>query len=146
MAKRSAGKNEPDRKLAVEAARLAQDRNCEETLVLDLRELGAVTNYFVIATGTSDRQIRSLAEEIERLGESMGQRVWHVAGRESATWIVLDFVDVVVHLFTAELRAYYDLEMIWGDAPRVRWRRPARAAPSGEKGTSDERRPEEPAE
>jgi ribosome-associated protein len=123
-------KSESDsgRRLAVEAARLAEDRNAEDIVVLDLRGRSPVTDYFVIATGTSDRQIRSLADELERLGRSIDQKVWHVAGRESADWIVMDFVDVVVHLFNESLRTHYDLELIWGEAPRVRWRRPKRAA------------------
>ena len=87
------------RKLAVQAARIAHDDNAEDVLVLDLRKVSPVTDYFVIATGTSGRQIRSICEEIAAFGKADGQRVWHVAGRDAADWIVLDFVDVVVHLF-----------------------------------------------
>ena len=113
------------RALAVEAARVAHDRHCQEIVVLDLRDISPVTDYFVIATGTSDRQIRSVAEDIVAEGASIGQKVWHVAGRDTGGWIVLDFVDVVVHLFDAEMRRYYDLELIWGEAPHVPWQRPA---------------------
>lgn len=120
MAKEKAVKNEA-RELAVAAARLASDRNAEDVLVLDLRECSPVTNFFVIATGTSDRQLRAVADEIERLGKNIGQKVWKVAGRDSASWIVMDFVDVVVHLFNQELRSYYDLELIWGEVPQVEW-------------------------
>lgn len=121
-AKRAKRKNElPGRRLAIEVARLAKDRNCEDILVLDLRELSPVTEHFVIATGTSNRQLRSLCDEIEKLGRDMGQKVWKVAGREAGDWIVMDFVDVVVHLFNEPLRRYYDLELIWGEAPQVAW-------------------------
>ncbi len=116
------------RKLAIDAARLARDRNCEEILVLDLREISPVTDYFVIATGTSGRQLRSIAEEMADHGKKIGQKVWHVDGADASAWIVMDFVDVVVHLFNEELRRYYDLELIWGEAPRVPWQEPA--APS----------------
>jgi ribosome-associated protein len=116
--------NKAARKLAVEAARLARDRNCEEILVLDLREISPVTDYFVIATGTSGRQLASVAEELADHGKKIGQKVWHVAGREAADWIVLDFVDVVVHLFNEQLRHYYDLELLWGEAPRLEWDAP----------------------
>jgi len=111
------------RELAVAAARVAQDGNCDDIVVMDLREVSPVTDYFVICTGTSDRQMRSAANDICEYARSVDQRVWRVAGTESAEWIVLDFVDVVVHLFDQRHRSYYDLELIWGAAPKVRWRR-----------------------
>jgi ribosome-associated protein len=127
VAKRS-GKRDAARKLAIGAARMAEDGNCRDIVVLDLRGISPVTDYFVICTGTSDRQLRTVAGDIEAYGREADQRVWHVAGREAATWILMDFVDVVVHLFDQRHREYYDLELIWGGAPRVRWRR--RAAPA----------------
>ena len=113
--------------MAIDAARMAQDTNCEEVLVLDLRGVSPITDYFVIATGTSDRQIRSVAEDLVQYGKKIEQRAWHVAGADVGDWIVLDFVDVVVHLFNSELRGYYDLELIWGEAPRVDWQRDGHA-------------------
>ena len=112
--------------LAVEVARLAEDSNCQDVLVLDLRGRSPVTDYYVIATGTSDRQLRGIADEISQRGKKIGSTVWHIAGLDSAQWILLDFVDVVVHLFDAEHRRYYDLELLWGDAPRVEWQREKR--------------------
>ena len=111
------------RRLALDAARLAHETNCEDVLVLDLRGVSPITDYFVIATGTSDRQMRSVADDLVQHGKRVEQRVWKVAGLEGGDWIVLDFVDVVVHLFNSELRGYYDLELIWGEAPRVQWQR-----------------------
>ncbi len=119
MAKRTETIQSDARKLAIETARLAEDRNFEDIVILDLRETSAVTSYFVIATGTSDRQIRAVSEEIEREAKKAGDKVWRVAGRDAADWVVMDFVDVVVHLFTRPLRDYYDLELIWGEVPRV---------------------------
>jgi ribosome-associated protein len=121
---RAADKTLGARELAIEAARLANDRNCDDVLVLDLREISPATDYFVIATGTSDRQLKAVAEEIVQSAKSMGHRPYHVAGRESAVWLLVDFVDVVVHLFDQQHRSYYDLELIWGEAPRVDWERP----------------------
>ncbi len=121
MAKRA--KTDKARTLAVAAARISQDNNAEDIVVLDLRGLSPVTDYFVICTGTSDRQMRTVADELAMYGKSIGQPAWHVAGKERADWIVLDFVDVVVHLFGQEQRHYYDLELIWGEAPKVRWQR-----------------------
>lgn len=120
MARKKTTKNEA-RDWATTIARLARDRNCEEILVLDLHACSPVTDYFVIATGTSGRQICAVADELEALGAKSGQRVWKVAGRETGDWVVMDFVDVVVHLFSQDLRNYYDLELIWGEAPRVEW-------------------------
>lgn len=130
-------KKDTPRKLAVEMARIADGDNAEDIVVLDLRGISPVTDYFVICTGSSSRQMRSIADEMTRYGKSIGQGAWHVAGRQSGAcgWIVLDFVDVVVHLFDADKRAYYDLELIWGEAPRVDWQagRKRRAAATREK-------------
>ena len=107
--------------LAAAFARIARDDNCEDIIVLDLRGTSPVTDYFVICTGTSDRQLQTVADDIAKHGKQVGQKVWRVAGAQQAQWIVMDFVDVVVHLFDQEHRAYYDLELIWGEAPRVNW-------------------------
>ncbi len=119
---RRASRDNPAGELAVQAARIAHDDHAEDVVVLDLRGISPVTDYFVIATGTSNRQLRAVCDEIAAHGKAGGQPVWRVAGRNSADWIVLDFVDVVVHLFEQSLRAYYDLELIWGEAPRIDWR------------------------
>ena len=118
-------KQDSARRLAVQAARIAHDRNCSDIVVLDLGGISPVTDYFVIFTGTSDRQMRAVADEIVHEAAASGQRPFNVAGLGSSTWILLDFVDVVVHIFDDEHRGHYDLELIWGDAARVRWRRPA---------------------
>ena len=121
---------------AVASARLSRDTNCEDIVVLDLRDVSPVTDYFVICTGSSDRQMRAVGDEICDYGKSEGQRVWHVAGEDSGQWIVLDFVDVVMHIFDESHRKYYDLELIWGDAPRVDWNpdAPIEPCPTDEEG------------
>ncbi len=126
MAKRAIKKKDEARKLAIEMARAAHDSNCQDVVVLDLREVSPVTDYFVIATGSSGRQMRSTADDMSLQAKKLGSPVWHVAGIESEDWIVLDFVDVVVHLFDQDHRKYYDLELIWGGSPRVRWKRAVR--------------------
>ena len=126
VAKRSA-KSESARGLAIEAARIAQHDNAEEIVVLNLKAMSQVTDYFVICTGTSNRQMRTVAEDVIRYARSIGQSVFRVAGIDGGDWIVLDFVDVVVHIFDESHRRYYDLELIWGEAPHVRWRGPAQA-------------------
>ena len=106
---------------AVAVARIAVEDNAEDVVVLDLRGISPVADFFVIGTGTSDRQMRSVADDLSRYGKTVGIKPWRTAGYESGEWIVQDFVDVVVHLFDAEHRGYYDLEMIWGECPRVEW-------------------------
>ena len=116
-------RNDSARAFAAVAARTARDNNAEEIVVLDLRGVSPVTDYFVICTGTSGRQMATVAQEIIEAGKSLGQTAFRVAGLESPTWIVLDFVDVVVHIFDNEHRRYYDLELIWGEASRLQWQR-----------------------
>ena len=133
MVSKRATSKDAARRWAIDTARLAEQRNCEDILVLDLREISPVTDYFVICTGTSDRQMRSVAEELCEQGKADDHRVWHRAGMDdSGGWIVLDFVDVVVHLFEQPQRRHYDLELIWGEAPRVRWQRTTRRAKPAE--------------
>ncbi len=94
-------------------------------VILDLRGISSVADFFVIGTSTSDRQMRAIVDHIEEYGARVGQAPYGVSGYESATWMLADYVDVVIHLFNADRRRYYDLELLWGDAPRVEWRRSA---------------------
>ena len=110
------------RAFALAAAELADGRHCTDIVVLDLRGKSPVTDYFVIATGTSNRQIRSVADEVCEAAGGYGLKRFGRAGYEQARWILLDFVDVVVHIFDNEYRSYYDLELLWGDAARLKWK------------------------
>lgn len=108
---------------ATELARIASDLKSEDVVLMDLRGLSSVTDFAVIATGTSERQMRSVADRAVEYGRKIGEKPYGLSGQDSATWILLDFVDVVVHLFAGPYRQYYDLELLWGDAPRIDWRR-----------------------
>ena len=116
MAKRT---NTQAKAFAIAAARLADDRHCGDIVVLDLRGMSPATDYFVIATGTSDRQMRTVADEISQEAREQGLQRFGRAGYEQGRWILLDFVDVVIHIFDREYRQYYDLELLWGDAKRL---------------------------
>jgi len=107
------------RTLACEAAKTASARHCSDIVVLDLKGLSPATDYFVMVTGTSDRQMRTVADEICMAAKRAGWRLFGRAGYEQARWILLDFVDVVVHIFDSRYRDYYDLELLWGDARRI---------------------------
>jgi ribosome-associated protein len=108
---------------AIEAARLVRDDNCDDVVVLDVRATSHVSDYIVVATGTSDRQMRSVLDHVENLGAQRGFRAFRTSRDDRATWLLADFVDVVVHLFEPTTRSHYDLEMLWGDAPRIEWQR-----------------------
>lgn len=117
-------KHDPNpRDFAIEAARLLADRHCTDVRLLDLRSLSQVCDFVLIGTGTSDRQMKNLARELEGLGKSTGHAPFRTDADESFTWIVVDFVDVVTHLFEPGKRAHYDLEGLWSDAPAVSWER-----------------------
>jgi ribosome-associated protein len=103
----------------VEAGRLLQDRHCEDVLLLDVTGLSQVCDYVLIATGTSDRQMKSVSDEVADLGEEMKFPAFRKNIDTGATWIVVDFITVVLHLFEPQRRAYYDLEDLWSDAKHI---------------------------
>ncbi len=111
--------NADARKFALAAAKLAASRHCTDIVVLDLRGKSPATDYFVILTGTSDRQMRSTCDEISATARELGLQRFGRAGYDQGRWILLDYVDVVIHIFDTEYREYYDLELLWGDAERL---------------------------
>jgi len=111
--------NRKAKAVAVASAKLAGERRCTDIVVLDLRKVADMTDYFVILTGTSDRQMRSVADEITDLAKQKGLSLFGRAGYEQGRWVLLDFIDVVIHIFDAKSRDYYDLELLWGDAKRL---------------------------
>ncbi|MEI7707831.1 MAG: ribosome silencing factor [Chlorobium sp.] len=105
--------------LAKRSAELALEKKCEDIKILDLRGVTSVTDFFVIATADSDRKSKAAAEHvIDELKED-GERPMHIEGMDSMHWILLDYVDVVVHIFMPDERRFYDLESLWSDAPVI---------------------------
>ena len=102
--------------LALRIARLALEKKGEEVAILDLRGLSAACDYFVVCSCGSEQHVAALADHIDRRMRERGQAPWHVEGRSHRRWILLDFVDVVAHVFHQETRQYYMLERLWGDA------------------------------
>jgi ribosome-associated protein len=115
--------SDPKLAFAIEAARMVRDDNCDDVVVLDVRNTSHVSDFIVIGSGTSDRQMRSVLEHVEKLGATRGFKAFRTSRDDRATWLLLDFVDIVVHLFEPSTRSHYDLEMLWGDAPRIEWER-----------------------
>jgi ribosome-associated protein len=103
------------------AAKACDDLRGKDTIVLDLTGITPLFDYFVISTGNSRRQMHAMAVDVQRVLKRRGSKRLGLEGFESSKWIVEDFGDVVVHLFTDEARGLYDLEHLWGDAPRVEW-------------------------
>lgn len=105
---------------ALLAAQTAEDNRGTDIVVLDMRELTSIFDYFVLATGTSRRQLHAMSEEIDHaLEDRMGDRRLGIEGYEESRWILLDYGDVVVHLFEPETRSYYSLEELWGRAKQI---------------------------
>jgi ribosome-associated protein len=118
----SAAPLESARQRALLAARTAQDNRGTDIVVLDMRPLTNLFDFFVIASGTSRRQLHAVSEEIDRvLEQEHHDRRLGIEGYEESRWILLDYGDVVVHLFEPETRAYYALEDLWGRAKQVPW-------------------------
>jgi ribosome-associated protein len=106
---------------ACRCARIADGFKGENTLVLDLTKITPIFDFFVLTTGTSRRQMMAIAEEINKQLKAAGTRRQGVEGTDQSQWIVQDFGNVVVHIFSPEMRDVYDLERLWADAPRIDW-------------------------
>ena len=100
------------------AVELALERKASGTVVLDLRGISTATDYFVIATGTSDVQVKAIAEHVRDELKKESVRPEHVEGLRGGRWVLMDYVDFVVHVFHPQAREFYQLERLWGDAPR----------------------------
>jgi len=108
------------------AVRAAQDKKAFDVVVLDLRKVGGFTDYFVICTGNSSRQIQAIAEAVkDTLRKEFGERPLLSEGVDKSEWILLDYFDFVVHVFSPECRAFYDLERLWGNVERHEFAEPA---------------------
>jgi len=110
----------PAQRRALVAARVAEENRGRDVVVLDMREVSSLFDYFVLASGTSRRQLHAMSEEIDRvLEQELGDRRLGIEGYQQSRWILLDYGDVVVHLFEPETRAYYAIEQLWAAAKRV---------------------------
>ena len=103
-----------------EAITACQEKQAEEITILELeQESGAFTDYFVVCSGTNPRQVQAISDEVEERLERAGQRPTHIEGYKQAEWVLLDYVDFVVHVFSEKARKFYDLERLWKSAKRL---------------------------
>lgn len=108
---------------AIAAAKAADDKLGQDTVVLAMGELFGAVDAFVVTAGRNVRQVRTLVEDVERrVKETDGRSPTSVEGLRDGTWVLMDYGDFIVHVFLEETRSYYDLEHLWSAAPRVRWR------------------------
>lgn len=105
--------------LAQHAAEFALSKKAKDVVILDLTGLSDVTNFFVICTGESDTQVKAIADAVADGTRELDAKVWRREGLANLQWVLLDYVDVVVHVFQPKVREYYDIERLWGDAPRT---------------------------
>ena len=125
------------KRLALECRELADNRKAEDIAVLDVAEVSSIADYFVIASGTSEPHLRAISDEItEKLRQDHGLKPRAVDGTLQAGWLVLDYFDVIVHVMRADVRQHYDLEGLWGDAPRVRPRAKSKPKAARKKATA----------
>ncbi len=107
------------RTLAKQIADLMISKKAHDVVILDLKKLAGAADYFVICSTDSDTQVRAVADAVRDGMEESDERVWHYEGYQALKWIVLDYVDVVAHIFYKEDRSFYNLERLWGDAKKT---------------------------
>ena len=107
------------RSKALFIAKIAQDKKAHDIVILDMRKISNITDFFIICSGKSTRQVKAIADYLLQKLKEFGHKVWHIEGYQYAFWVLLDCSDVIVHLFHTSTREFYDLERLWGDAPQI---------------------------
>ncbi len=101
------------------AVSAAAEKKADDITVLDLKGFSTITDHFIICSGDSERQVKAIAERVEEKLSEQGYRLRHIEGKEQGQWVLMDYVDVVIHVFIKEKREYYNLEHLWREAPRL---------------------------
>lgn len=105
--------------LANKIAELIFNKKGYDVRILDLKEVASFADYFVICSADSDTQVKAIADEVDKTLRDQGMKSWHKEGYKALNWVLLDYVDVVVHIFKKDMREFYNLEKLWGDAPVI---------------------------
>lgn len=119
-ATQSKSAEDPSQNRALECARAAIDKRAENLKILDLTELSGFTDFFVLCNGSSDRQVKSISDAIDHAMTQAGAQLVSIEGYSEGRWILMDYGDVVIHIFLDALREYYALERLWSDAPQLK--------------------------
>ncbi len=108
----------PVKVLAREALIAVQEKKAADVVIMDMHQASGLADYFILCSGSTDIQVKAIAESVEtRLKRELTETPWHIEGAEHRQWILIDYVDLVIHIFTPERREFYDLERLWSDAP-----------------------------
>jgi len=105
------------KKLVEKITQLIFEKKGSEVKVIELKTVSAIADYFVLCSADSDTQVRAIADNIDKSLRDKGIKLWHKEGTTALQWVLLDYVDIVIHVFQKDIRAYYNLEKLWGDVP-----------------------------
>jgi ribosome-associated protein len=114
------------RQLSLIAAEICDDKKAKDIVILDVRKITTISDYFIICSTSNERQARAIAEELRLKMRELGKTEMGVEGMQDGRWVLQDFADIVLHVFHESQREFYDIEGLWADAKRVRWKKPAR--------------------
>ena len=114
------------RQLALLAAEVCDEKKAKDILVLDVRKITSISDYFIVCSTSNERQARAIAEDLRMRLKDLGKREMGVEGLEDARWVLQDFGDIVLHIFHESQREFYDIEGLWADAKQVRWKKPSK--------------------
>ena len=107
------------RQLALQIAQFALSKKAYDVVLLDLRSMGSIADFFVLCSADSDTQVKAIADSVREGTDTIGARLWHSEGFRALSWVLLDYVDVVVHVFHKEARSFYRIEKLWSEADRI---------------------------
>ncbi|MEE8327622.1 MAG: ribosome silencing factor [Nitrosomonadaceae bacterium] len=109
------------KEIAIKCAQIADQKKAQDIVILDISKISSVTDYFVICSAINERQLHAIADEIDKQLKKLSVKKFGMEGYREAKWVLIDYGDFIVHIFEKEIRSYYDLELLWGDAPKVTW-------------------------
>jgi ribosome-associated protein len=109
------------KKIAIACAKIADDKKAQDIVILDVDKISSITDYFVICSAINERQLHAIADDIDKEMKKVSVKKLGMEGYREGKWVLIDYGDFIVHIFEKEIRGYYDLEMLWGDAPKVTW-------------------------
>ena len=109
------------KEIAITCAKIADEKKAQDIVILDVDKISAITDYFVICSAINERQLHAIADDMDKEMKKLSISKLGMEGYREAKWVLIDYGDFIVHIFEKEIRSYYDLELLWGDAPKVTW-------------------------
>ncbi len=109
------------KEIAIACAKIADEKKAQDIVILDVDKISAITDYFVICSAINERQLHAIADDMDKEMKKLSINKLGMEGYREAKWVLIDYGDFIVHIFEKEIRGYHDLELLWGDAPKVAW-------------------------